>query len=120
MLCLVLKIREPAGQCEVAGHQHQIRPCPGGHLCDIDAHLPYGEGQQEGDGGSHDELCDAGDHGQECVAHALNGGTCHMEDVENGQAETHDGKIGIGSLHGGLRFLRGAGYEAAEDGPAEY
>ena len=79
---------------EIAWNQDQIRTEPGQNFGNEDAVFAHQGRQKQDTTGTHDELRNAGDHGQHRIAHALNRRAGDVENVEGRQADAHDGKIG--------------------------
>ena len=105
---------------KVTDHQNHDSAAPGQNLREKDAGLSDEPGQKDGGQGPHDEFRDAGHHGKDRIAHALDDGTGDMEDVEDGQADAHNGQVVVGDLKRLREFLRRAGDKAGKDGfPSE-
>ena len=83
---------------EVTGNEDEVRAQPCQHLRNEDTHAPKNGRQEQHAAGTHEELRDAGHHGQNRIPRALHGRAGDVEDIQHRKAGAHDGEIAVGSL----------------------
>lgn len=91
---------------KIAADQHDIRTDPRQDLRIKDPCIAHDLRQDQGRSRAHDKLCQAGNHGKHRISHPLYDRPYHMQDIEDRQADAHDGQVTVGHLQRRVKFLR--------------
>ena len=103
---------------EIGNYQQDGGSRPGGRFRKVDALRPQQCGQRQQPGGPHphDAFRQSGKHGHEGIAHALQGGTVDIQEIEDKQRRGHVMQVFYRHLH--HAGVGGGGNEQGKAGPA--